>query len=127
MPDAPLLHALQFPLRVDANGGRLAEETDYDSYIRQLIRQVLLTSPGERINRPDFGAGIRRMVFAPNSPEGAALVQTFVYQALTRWLANLIKVEDIKVTSVESTLYVDVRYLVVQRGESRELRAEVTF
>lgn len=127
MADAPFLHALHYPLKVDANGGRMAEETDYDTYIRQLIRQVLLTSPGERINRPDFGAGVRRMVFAPNSPEAAGLVQTFVYQALSRWLATLIKVEDITVTSVEATMFVDVRYLVVQRGETRELRTEVTF
>ena len=127
MVAGPILHALRYPLKVDANGGRLAEETDYDSYIRQLIRQVLLTSPGERINRPDFGAGIRRMVFAPNTPEVAALTQTFVYQALTRWLANLISVEDVKVTAVESTMFVDVRYLVVQRGESHVLREEVTF
>ena len=127
MADAPILHALHYPLKVDPHGGRLAEETDYDSYIRQLIRQVLLTSPGERVNRPDFGAGIRRIVFAPNSPEVAGLTQTFVYQALRRWLGTLIKVEDITVTSVESTMFVDVRYLVIQRGETRELRTEVTF
>ena len=127
MASVPPLHALRYPLKVDAHGGRLAEETDYEAYIRQLIRQVLLTSPGERINRPDFGAGIRRMVFAPNSPEVAGLTQTFVYQALTRWLSALIQVVDIKVTAEESTMFVDLRYIVIQRGETRELREEVTF
>jgi len=124
---ADLLHALRYPFAIDAGGGRAAEESDYDTYVRQLIRQVLLTAPGERINRPDFGAGVRRMVFAPNSPATATLAQTFVYQALTRWLATVIKVEEVKVAAVESTMLIDVRYLVIQRGETRILREEVAF
>ena len=124
---AEILHALRYPFAIDAGGGRAAEESDYDTYVRQLIRQVLLTAPGERINRPDFGAGVRRMVFAPNSPATATLAQTFVYQALTRWLATVIKVEEVKVAGVESTMLIDVRYLVIQRGETRILREEVAF
>ena len=124
---AEILHALRYPFAIDAGGGRAAEESDYDSYVRQLIRQVLLTAPGERINRPDFGAGVRRMVFAPNSPATATLAQTFVYQALTRWLATVIKVEEVKVSAVESTMLIDVRYIVIQRGETRILREEVAF
>jgi phage baseplate assembly protein W len=124
---AEILHALRYPFAIDAGGGRAAEESDYDTYVRQLIRQVLLTAPGERINRPDFGAGVRRMVFAPNSPATATLAQTFVYQALTRWLATVIKVEEVKVSTVESTMLIDVRYLVIQRGETRILREEVAF
>jgi phage baseplate assembly protein W len=124
---AEILHALRYPFAIDAGGGRAAEESDYDTYVRQLIRQVLLTAPGERINRPDFGAGVRRMVFAPNSPATATLAQTFVYQALTRWLATVIKVEEVKVAAVESTMLIDVRYLVIQRGETRILHEEVAF
>jgi phage baseplate assembly protein W len=124
---AEILHALRYPFAIDAGGGRAAEESDYDTYVRQLIRQVLLTAPGERINRPDFGAGVRRMVFAPNSPATATLAQTFVYQALTRWLATVIKVEEVKVSAVESTMLIDVRYIVIQRGETRILREEVAF
>ena len=121
------LHALRYPFDIDASGGRAAEESDYEAYVRQLIRQVLLVAPGERINRPDFGAGVRRMVFQPTSPEIAAMAQTFVYQALSRWLATVIKVEAVNVTSAESTLLIDVRYLIVQRGETRLLREEVAF
>jgi hypothetical protein len=124
---AEILHALRFPFAIDAGGGRAAEESDYETYVRQLIRQVLLTAPGERINRPDFGAGVRRMVFAPNSSEVASLTQTFVYQALARWLDTVIKVEAVNVSAVESTLLIDVRYLVIQRGETRLLHEEVAF
>ena len=121
-----VLHALKYPFAIDAGGGRGAEDGDYDAYVRQLIRQVLLTAQGDRVNRPDFGAGIRRMVFAPNSPAVASLAQTFVYQALTRWLATIIKVEDVKVSAAEEKLIIDIRYLVLRRGETRTLNEEVT-
>jgi phage baseplate assembly protein W len=121
-----VLHALKYPFAIDAGGGRGAEEGNYDDYVRQLIRQVLLTAQGERINRPDFGAGIRRMVFAPNSPAVASLAQTLVYQALSRWLPTIIKVEEVQVSAEEEKLIIDVRYLVLQRGETRTLNEEVT-
>ena len=123
---AQTLHALKYPFAVDPGGGRAAEEGDYDAYVRQLIRQVLLTAPGERINRPDFGAGVRRMVFAPNSPAVASMAQTFVYQALTRWLAAVLKVEQVVVSAEAEKLLITVRYLVIQRGEVRVLNEEVT-
>lgn len=122
---ADTLHALRYPFAIDRGGGRAAEESDYEAYVRQLIRQVLFTAPGERINRPDFGAGLRRMVFAPNSPAVASLARTFVYQALTRWLSSVIKVEQVAVTAEESTLRITVQYLVLRRGEVRVLNEEV--
>lgn len=121
------LHALRYPFGIDAGAGRAAEEGDYEAYVRQLIRQVLLTAPGERINRPDFGAGIRRLVFAPNSNGVASLAQTFVYQALTQWLSTIVKVEDVRVSAADSTLSIDVRYTIIQHGDTRLLHEEVSF
>ncbi len=116
---------IRYPFAVDAAAGRLAEEPDYDAYVRQLIRQVLLTAQGERINRPDFGAGVRRMVFAPNSQGTASLAETFVYQALTTWLPSVIKVEKVKAAAVEERLDIAVEYTVVANGERRYLNVEV--
>jgi phage baseplate assembly protein W len=123
---AQLFHALRFPLAVDRQTGRLAREIDYDAYIRQLIRQVLLTAQGERINRPDFGAGLRQMVFAPNSPASASLAQTVVYQALTMWLGTLIAVDEVRTSADDGRLDILVVYTVRARGEQRELGLEVT-
>lgn len=123
---AEIFHSLKYPFAIDRGGGCAAEEGDYDAYIRQLIRQVLLTAPGERINRPDFGAGVRRMVFAPNNPAVASLTQTLVYQALTRWLSTVIEVEEVAVEADDERLNITVHYLVRQRGESRVLNEEVT-
>ena len=120
------IHAIRFPIAIDAGGGRLRQETDYEEYITQLIRQVLLTSPGERVHRPTFGAGLRRMVFAPNGLAAASLAETTVFQALNTWLGQLIKVDDVTASAVDSTLNVEVVYTLIARGEQRFLNVEVT-
>jgi phage baseplate assembly protein W len=124
MPDP--FHALRFPIAVDRRVGRLTRETDYDAYISRLIRQVLLTAQGERINRPDFGAGLRQMVMAPNSPATASLAQTLVYHALTTWLGSFIDVESVTTNAAAERLDVTVVYTVRARGDRRELTLEVT-
>jgi phage baseplate assembly protein W len=124
MTDA--FNSLRFPIAVDATAGRLARETDYDAYIRELIQQVLLTAQGERINRPDFGAGIRQMVMAPNSPATASLAQTLVFHALTTWLSAYIQVQSVRTQADAERLNIYVVYMVIARGEQRELTLEVT-
>lgn len=108
------------PFRIDGRG-RSAAATE-DQHIRQMIEQVLFTSPGERVNRPDFGTGLRQLVFGPNSPELAAATEFTVQGALQRWLGELIKVEAVNVESVESTLRVQVRYVVQRTQERQEAR-----
>jgi phage baseplate assembly protein W len=101
---------VDFPLRFDGRG-RTAE-TDTDDHIRDLIEQVLFTSPGERVNRPGFGCGLKRLVFAPNSVELAAATQAIVQGALQQWLGDLIEVEDVLVESEDAKLLVIVQYTV---------------
>ncbi len=103
---------VDFPYHVDARG-RTAE-VDYDAHIRDLIEQVLFTAPGERVNRPDFGSGLLRLVFAPNSSELAATTQYLVQGSLQQYLGDLIQIDAVDVTSEDSTLRVSVRYLVRQ-------------
>jgi hypothetical protein len=109
---------IAYPFDVDGRG-RSAEAGE-DEHIRQMIEQVLFTAPGERVNRPDFGSGLLQLVFAPNSEELAAATQATVQGALQRWLGEVIRVEAVRVESVESTLRVTVRY-VVQRSEERQV------
>ena len=127
MTGIAIQNAMRFPFSVDRSGGRIREEADYDDYVRQLIRQTLLTNLGERINRPAFGSEIRRALFQPLNPALSGYVQAQVYRALERWLANFIRTDDIKVTIAESTLAIDVAYTVIARGEQRFLNVEVTF
>ena len=123
----PFAQRLKYPFAIDANAGRVAEEPDYEAYIRQLIRQVLLTAPGERLARPTFGAGVRRMVFSPLSQATAAYTKTLVLEALTSSLDRFIKVEAVEVAVDESRLDITIRYFVRHTGESALLNEEVTF
>ena len=118
--------AIRYPFAIDEPAGRLAGEHDYEAYIRQLIIQVLLTSPGERVHRPEFGAGLRRLIFAPNSPGTASITQTLVFEALDRWLGRLIRVDDVTAGARDERLDVTVVYTILSRGEQRFLNLEVT-
>ena len=98
--------------------------TDDEDHIRDMIEQVLFTSPGERVNRPDFGSGLMQLVFAPNSDELAATTQALVQGALQQWLGDLILVESVEVESRDATLQVTVRYVIL-RSQERQV-AEFT-
>lgn len=125
MPAQPIF-SIRHPIAVDPALGRIAVEASYARHVEQMILQVLLTSPGERAHRPDFGCGLRRMLFAPNDPTVATLTQVTVYQALTRWLGTLIEVGAVEAHASESTLEVSVTYVLKARMERRILNIEVT-
>jgi uncharacterized protein len=120
------IHSVRHPIAIDAGLGRLAEETDYPDHVEQLMRQVLFTTPGDRINRPDMGCHVRQMVFAPNSEVTATLTQVSVLEALQEWLGSLIRVEDVSVSASGETLEILVTYVLRARGERRYLNLEVT-
>ena len=92
--------------------GRTAS-TDRDDHIRDLIEQVLFTSPGERVMRPDFGAGLLALVFEPNSTTLAAATKMLVQSALQRNLSHLIAVRAVDVTNDDAALRVSVDYIVL--------------
>ncbi|MFY9553189.1 MAG: GPW/gp25 family protein [Blastocatellia bacterium] len=109
---------IDYPFHFDGRG-RTAE-TDEDDHIRDMIEQFLLTSPGERVNRPDFGSGLLQMVFAPNSPELATALQFTTQAGLQQWLGDLIEVQRLAVTSQDAELRVEVQY-VVRRTNQQQL------
>ncbi len=107
---------IDYPFHFDRRGRTAA--TDDDDHLRDLIEQVLFTAPGERVNRPDFGSGLLQLVFDPNSDELAEAVQFTTRAALERWLGDLIEVQDLEVTSEDSTLRLRLEYVVRRTGES---------
>jgi uncharacterized protein len=109
-PSHRYMSQVDYPFNFDSRGR--TSDTTADDHIRDLIEQVLFTSPGERINRPTFGCGLNQLVFAPNSPELAAATQFLVQGALQQWLGDLIVVDSVEVESVDSTLRVAISYVV---------------
>lgn len=108
---------LDYPYHFD-HRGRTAEAED-DAHIRQMIEQVLFTSPGERVNRPTFGCGLMQLVFAPNSDTLAATTQFVVQSSLQQWLGDLIEIEGVQVENEDATLRVTVNY-VIRRTQLRQ-------
>jgi phage baseplate assembly protein W len=111
---------IDYPFHLGTRG-RTAE-TDQESHIRDLIEQVVFTSLGERVNRPDFGSGLMQLVFAPNNDELATATQFLVQGALQQWLGELIQVETAQVESEEATLRITVRYVIRRNQERRVAR-----
>ena len=107
---------LDYPFHFDARG-RTAN-TDRNDHIRDLIYQVLFTSPGERVNRPDFGSGLLQLVFAPNSAELVTALEFTVQSALQQWLGEVIELETVEVTGEDAVIRVVVRYTVRRTGQA---------
>jgi Bacteriophage baseplate protein W len=82
-----------FPMKLEA--GEIALSS-HEEDIRQAIRIILETAPGERLMRPDFGCGIHDYVFAPNNVRTAGLIRFHVEEALRRWEPR-IDLEEISV------------------------------
>ena len=102
---------LKFPYAFDGTG-RTAQTTLPD-HINDMIEQILLTSPGERVNRPTFGCGVLQLVFAGNSDSLAAAEQQVIQSSLMQWLSDLIQVNAVDVSAEDSTLLITITYTII--------------
>src|ERR1700761_8567063 len=100
--DIMIRRDIRYPFSIDAVSGQAAQ-TDYATHVDQMIRQVLLTSPGERVCMPTFGAGLRRLLFSPLNASLGATTKLIVTQSLNQWLGNQIQVKDVTVQTPDST------------------------
>jgi phage baseplate assembly protein W len=98
---------ISFPYQFDGRGRTL---DPLNNYVAQLVEQVLFTSPGERVNMPDFGSGLLQLAFAPNSIEMAAATQFAVQGALQKWLSGYVKIQSVVASAEDGVLTVTVTY-----------------
>jgi phage baseplate assembly protein W len=105
---------IDFPYHFDGRD-RTAAASEA-KHIRDLIEQILFTSPGERVNRPNFGAGVLQMVFAPASPEAAATAEFMIRGALQQYLGQRIEIGDVRVTAEESTMRIRIAFRLLSDG-----------
>src|SRR5215211_4785486 len=110
---------IDYPFHFD--GRSRTAETGEDDHIRDMIEQFLFTNAGERVNRPEFGSGILQLIFAPNSPEVAATLQFTMQAAVQQWLGDVIQLQNLEVTSTDSTLTVDLSYSIRRTNEQQSL------
>jgi hypothetical protein len=100
-----------FPPKIAAGGLRFAR---YEDDIEQAIQIILLTSRGERVMLPEFGAGLRDFVFEPNSEATRARIEESVRKALVDWEPR-IDLERVEVTPTDdgpNIVLIHVDYVV---------------
>ena len=101
-----------FSWHADARG-RTATCSE-EEHLRDLIEQVLLTAPGERVMRPGFGGGLLQRVFAPGGPELLAATEYLVQAALSEHLGQRIQVNRLELGFTDSTLLVVVDWTLLR-------------
>jgi phage baseplate assembly protein W len=110
-----------FPIGVNHRGGIALAPGESD--IEQSIRIILETAPGERVMRPEFGCGLHRLVFAPNSPTTAGLVAYHVREALGRWEPR-VDIENVDVSADphrDAVLLIEIQYRIRSTNDRRNL------
>jgi phage baseplate assembly protein W len=120
-----------FPFRIDSVSGQAAQAS-YQNHVDQMIRQVLLTDPGERICLPTFGAGLRRLLFAPINAQLQATAQLIVTQSLNQWLDNQITVQKVTVATPisdpgvpQGTVILTINYVLIETQSVRQTQVQV--
>ena len=108
---------IAYPLTITPEG-LIATVGDDITHIEQLIEQLLFTMPGERVNLPDFGTPISRLIFSPANEELISATQFLVQGALQQWLGGIIQVQGVQVASEDATLSVTISYTITRTMEN---------
>jgi phage baseplate assembly protein W len=87
---------------------------EYEESIRQAIRIILSTAPGERVMRPDFGCAIHELVFAPNNATTCGMAERHVSEALLNWepRIDVLEVKAVASGEQDEELLISVNYRV---------------
>lgn len=110
---------LNFPFRLTPEGGVAA--ADEDRHVRQRLEQILFTSPGERVMLPEFGAGVRDLVFAGNDAVLAAAAEFTVARALQTHMGDQVRINAVDVAADGPKLVIAITYT-----KTRDLQQEKT-
>ena len=118
---------ISFPPRIGADG-RVAWSSGPEN-IREAIRVILLTELEERLMLPQFGGGLRRYLFQPNTVSTHRLIQRTITQALGRWEPR-ISVESVEVeldAEDPQAALATLRYRLVATQAADQLTLRVRF
>ena len=111
---------LDFPFGIGQD--RRIRTTDSYDHIRDEIVTILFTSPGERVNQPEFGCGLKERVFSPNDEILATMVDFKINQALDRWLGDRIVTDEVNVQNIDDEgLLIEIVYTVRESAEQESI------
>lgn len=111
---------LKFPFAI-GDEGRPSRPASLADHVRDEVIQLLLTDPGERLFQPDFGAGLKRLVFEANDDVTAALAKARIVKALNHWLGTRIEVLQVEAEAEDGVLTVETVYRLRATGETQRI------
>jgi hypothetical protein len=111
---------IKFPLQIGANGAITSMRREH---VREQIEQVLFTYPGERWFRPEFGVGVRALVFEPNNQALWEITKKRLLTSLTDALAGEVEPSSLSVdvTGEEEKLLITIAYRLATINHTERL------
>ncbi|WP_341644916.1 GPW/gp25 family protein [Thauera sp. SDU_THAU2] len=112
-----------FPLLAGLAGDGRPAWRRGNASVREVMLNILLTRPGERLMRPDFGAGIRNFIHYPNNETTRALIADAARRALARWEPR-VSIDEVRVVADRehlSHVNLEVRYRLLADGRREAL------
>ena len=115
---------MKFPLEMGAAG---AVTSARRQHIREQIEQVLFTNPGERWFRPEFGVGVRALVFEPNSSVLWEVTKKRLLASLSEALAGEVDPKTLEVTveGENEKLIIVIAYMIATINHTERLEFAV--
>ena len=112
---------MRFPFRAGADG---PETSERGAHVREQIEQVLFTVPGERVFRPEFGAGVRNLVFEPGTQALEELTRRRLIASLAEALRGEVdpKTLEVEVEVEGERLEVLISYRLATLGHAEQQR-----
>jgi phage baseplate assembly protein W len=112
---------LAFPFRIGTNG-RAVQVTTLEDHVRDELMQLILTNPAERLFVPEFGGGVRRLVFENIDETTGAMTKAILTRAISRWLGHRVVLENLTVEIENEKIEVDLKYRIAGTEDTRVLR-----
>lgn len=112
---------LSFPFRIGRDG-RTSCVSSLEEHVKDELIQLILTNPGERPFVPEFGGGVRRMVFEGVYDTTAGMTKATLTQAISRWLGHRIVLDDLHVAVENETIEVEIKYRIAGTEDIRIMK-----
>jgi len=113
-----------FPFRMNNRGGTAT--VNEERHVKGMLEMLLLTTPGERVNRPGFGGGLNSLVFGPARQELAATIQHALRAEILQWLHDVIDLQELRVDCQDNQISVEVAYILRSDGSAQATQFSYT-
>lgn len=97
----------------------LSENTGDPRHLRDLLEQLLLTSPEERVMRPTFGSGLQKLIFEPAGAALAVALQAQMQATILQYLGDRLDLESLEIEAEDGKVLIRVAYRPLADGQRR--------